>query len=77
MKIAVIGGAGARTPLLIHGLSHSDLAIGEVALYDTDQARLSLIAPLARQLAGEVRVRSCAGPAECLEGADFVFTGDD
>src|SRR5947209_19390346 len=34
MKIAVIGGAGVRTPLLVGGLSRSDLPIEEIALYD-------------------------------------------
>lgn len=74
IKIALIGGAGVRTPLLIHGLSRSELPIGEVTLYDTDQARLACIGPLAQRLAGNIPVRTCAAVAECVEGADFVFT---
>ncbi len=42
MKIAVIGGAGVRTPLLTAGLAGSDLPLERVSLYDTDQERLSL-----------------------------------
>ena len=58
MKISVIGGAGVRTPLLVQGLSGTDLPLTEVALWDTDQARLGVIGPLARQLSEEVpRIR--------------------
>lgn len=74
MKIALIGGAGVRTPLLVHGLSKSDLPIGELTLYDTDQPRLASIGTLARRLAGNIPVRTCSTVAECVEGADFVFT---
>ena len=38
VKIAVIGGAGVRTPLLVSGLTDSDLPIEEIALYDADRA---------------------------------------
>ena len=31
MKIAIIGGAGVRVPLLAGGLSRSDLRISEIA----------------------------------------------
>ena len=34
MKICVLG-CGLRTPLLLHGLLHSDLAITQVDLFDT------------------------------------------
>ena len=54
MKIAVIGGAGVRTPLLVNGLADSDLPIDEVALYDTDRERLSII--------GNVAARMCGAP---------------
>lgn len=74
MKVAVIGGAGVRTPLLAAGLAGSDLPLEEVALYDTDRERLGLIAPLANRLAEGVGVRARDTVAECVEGADFVFT---
>jgi 6-phospho-beta-glucosidase len=74
MKIAVIGGAGIRTPLLIHGLAQSDLPLEEVALYDTDQGRLAVIGPLAAQMARGIRVRTCASLDGCIREADFVFT---
>ena len=78
MKIAVIGGAGVRTPLLVSGLTASDLPIDEIALYDIDQARLSIIGPVAEQMARagawHGRVRLCRSLAEAVAWADFVFT---
>jgi 6-phospho-beta-glucosidase len=47
MKLAVIGGAGVRTPLLVHGLTRSNLPIDEIALFDIDSDRLAAIAPIA------------------------------
>ena len=74
MKLAVIGGAGVRTPLLIHGLTRSDVPISSVCLYDPDQERLGIIAPLAARLSGGAAVTASTSVAECVEGADFVFT---
>jgi 6-phospho-beta-glucosidase len=74
MKIAVIGGAGVRTPLLVNGLTQSDLPIGEIALFDIDQARLSAIAGVARNFARAARLSLCERSAEAIRGADYVFT---
>jgi len=74
MKIAVIGGAGVRTPLLVNGLTDSDLPIEEVALYDTDQERLAIIGSVAARMRGGARVTLAASVAECVRGAGFVFT---
>ena len=74
MKIAVIGGAGVRVPLLVGGLARSDLRITEVALYDIDQDRLRVIASLAAQMASGVTVATAATPESAIEGADFVIT---
>jgi 6-phospho-beta-glucosidase len=74
MKLALIGGAGVRTPLLVHGLSHSDLPIDTISLYDVDRQRLDVIAPLAGRLAGKARVEQAADVASCVDGADYVFT---
>lgn len=73
MKIAVIGGAGVRTPLLVNGLMQSDLPITEIALYDIDHPRLALIGNLARRFAGSAHLRLCYALSECLDGADYVF----
>ena len=74
VKIGIVGGAGVRTPLLVRGLATSGLPLREVALFDVDQERLRLIAPLVARLAGDVRVTSCARSAECIEGSRFVIT---
>ena len=74
MKLAVVGGASVRTPLLVRGLCGSDLPIVEVALYDSDQERLPVIAALAREYAGATVIKPCATLAAAVEGADFVFT---
>jgi 6-phospho-beta-glucosidase len=74
MKIAVIGGAGVRTPLLVGGLTASDLPIEQIALYDVDQARLATIGMVAQCLAAKGRVTLCGSVAECVAWADVVFT---
>ena len=74
MKLAIIGGAGVRTPLLVHGLSKSTLPITDIALFDPDASRLDAITPLAQRVAGRVRVRPSRSPAEAVTGAAFVFT---
>jgi 6-phospho-beta-glucosidase len=74
MKIAVIGGAGVRTPLLAGGLSRSALPITEIALYDTDRARLAVIGAVAEQAVAKGRITLSPSPADCVAGADFVFT---
>lgn len=73
MKIAVIGGAGVRTPLLVNGLTRSDLPIDQIALYDIDQERLPLIATVAERWCPAARLRACGTSAEAIEGADYVF----
>ena len=74
MKIAVIGGAGVRTPLLVQGLTHSDLPIEEIALYDTDRERLPIVGGVAAAMSAGARVTAAASVEECVAGASFVFT---
>ena len=74
MKVAIIGGAGVRVPLLVRGLAQADLSIGEIALYDIEATRLAVIADLSRRVAGAVTVSAHDRPEPCLEGAGFVIT---
>lgn len=74
MKLAIIGGAGVRVPLLVGGFARSTLTIDRVDLYDIDQARLAVVADLARRMAGGVPVHAHATPEPCIDGADFVIT---
>jgi 6-phospho-beta-glucosidase len=74
VKIAVIGGAGVRTPLLVNGLTGSDLPIREIALFDIDQARLEAIAGVARRFARGASLKLCGTSADAVRAADYVFT---
>jgi 6-phospho-beta-glucosidase len=73
MKIAVIGGAGVRTPLLVSGLTGSDLPIDRVALFDQDRERLPIIGRVAGLMSNRP-VDLHTSVADCVSGADFVFT---
>src|SRR5439155_22270597 len=69
VKIAVIGGASARTPLLVNGLAHSNLPIDEIALLHPDEDRLRVIASVAGTFAPCVRTGDDA--RRCISGATF------
>jgi len=74
VKIAVIGGAGVRTPLLVSGLTGSDVPIDEVALYDADEPRLAIIGGVAERMSAGARITRCRSVDQCVSGAAFVFT---
>ena len=74
MKIAIIGGGGVRTPLLVSGLTASDLPIDEIALYDVDRERLGVIGGVARRMAARARIAIARSVGECVSDAAFVFT---
>jgi len=74
MKIAIIGGAGARTPLLIHGISQSGIPVTEVALFDISTSRLEAMSRLVQEFASGFQVTTSPQLADCISGADFIFT---
>jgi 6-phospho-beta-glucosidase len=74
VKLAVIGGGGVRTPLLVNGLTQSDLPIDEIALFDVDTARLDAIARVARRFARDARLTTYTTSAEAIAGTSYVFT---
>ena len=74
MKLAIIGGAGVRVPLLAGGFARSTLHVDRIDLYDIDQPRLAVIADLAGRMAEGVTVHAHASPEPCIDGADFVVT---
>jgi len=80
MKIAVIGAAGVRTPLLVHGLAAvaSELRIEELALVDPDTERLRLVGRVAEAIATRngmrTRLRAVPTPEQAVDGADYVIT---
>src|SRR5205085_348288 len=61
-------------PLLVSGLTASDLPIDEIALFDIDRERLSMIGAVAERMAARGRVSLCQSIAGCVASADFVFT---
>lgn len=80
MNLAVAGGGGMRTPLLIAGLidRHARLGIERVTLYDPDAAALEVVAILAgAMLAHSGRpftVTTTSNPDTAFAGASFVIT---
>jgi 6-phospho-beta-glucosidase len=73
IKIALIGGGGVRTPLLIHGLAESGVDISGLALYDADASRASVMAGLGQSLAG-FPVTPCERLEDAVEGASCVLS---
>lgn len=80
MKIAIIGAAGVRTPLLIYGLSEVSrtVPISEVAFWDIDSARLAAMGKISRAMANRSHLQAsldvCSTPEKALEGASYVIT---
>jgi 6-phospho-beta-glucosidase len=80
MKIAVIGAAGVRTPLLVHGLAEiaERIALDDVALFDIDRERSEPIARVARAVAAHgglrARLHMASTAAEAIEGAAVVIS---
>jgi len=78
-KIALIGGGGVRTPLLIFGVNEAADLLGcrEMVLFDPDEKRLRIMAELGRSIVareqGELRVREATSIEDAVEGADFVL----
>jgi 6-phospho-beta-glucosidase len=80
VKLAVIGGGGVRTPLLMGALARraGRLGLKEVQLMDLDERKLSVIAPLcalrAEQAGGTFRLTWTTDRDDALTGADAVIT---
>ncbi|MDQ6708717.1 MAG: 6-phospho-beta-glucosidase [Acidobacteriota bacterium] len=77
-KVALIGGGGVRTPLLIHGLAQAAAALGirELALYDIDAHRAWLMGKLGEEIAraSGMRIATPARIEEAIDGASFVLS---
>ncbi len=80
MKITLIGAAGVRTPLLVHGLASARENIGleELAFWDVDRERLTVMGRVAEAMARRsglnARLRMFSDLDRALEGADYVIT---
>src|SRR5256885_14705449 len=77
--VAVVGGGGMRTPLMISGLieRRALLAVERVVLYDTDPDALHLVKTLADALlvrsGRPFALQTATSPAGALYGASFVI----
>src|SRR5262249_38369188 len=78
-KIALIGGGGVRTPLVIFGIHEASKALGadELVLFDPDMDRVQVMAELGRALVasegGTLRIRQAATIEEAVADASFVL----
>lgn len=79
-KIALIGGGGIRTPMLIHGLAAEAEALGikQLTLFDIDHERLNLMAALGREVAraagSPLRIEACHDLQAAVAGAGVVLS---
>lgn len=80
MKLTVIGGAGARSPMLLKSLAGeaAALKLDTLVFMDNDPARLEAFGPFlteaARRLAPSLRFRVTGDAREAVEGADYIIT---
>ena len=80
MRLTIIGGGGFRVPQVFEAAADpaGPVRITEVALYDVDEARLTVMARvlgrMADQLPDPPRVVATTDLDEALRGARFVFT---
>ena len=80
MKLAIIGGAGVRVPLVTNGLFREEtgITVDELALFDTNTERAATIAriseAMARRAGGKLRVSLPRSLDDALEGCSFVVS---
>ena len=79
-KVALIGGGGVRTPLVIFGINESaaHLGVGEMVLYDPDQDRAEVICQLGQAIiareGGTLKLRVASSIEDAITDAAFVLT---
>ncbi|MGB8590032.1 MAG: hypothetical protein WA755_19360 [Candidatus Acidiferrales bacterium] len=80
MKITLVGAAGVRTPLLVHGLAGlgGNVRLDELAFWDTDADRSKIMKSVAEAMGKRsglrARLKAYSDPEQALEGADYVIT---
>ena len=78
-KIALIGGGGVRTPLVVFGINEAGqrLNTDELALFDLDRERCRIMADLGNRIVaqegGSLRVRVASSIEDAVDGASFVL----
>jgi len=80
MKITLVGAAGVRTPLLVHGLAglSGNVRLDELAFWDSDPERMKIMKRVAEAMGKRsglrARLIAYSDPEHALEGADYVIT---
>ena len=76
MRVSILGGGGFRVPLIARQLAASGLPASAVALYDTDPARLAVIADVLRgdALTAALPLAAVTELDAALRGADVIFS---
>lgn len=79
MKLAILGGAGMRTPMLINGLfKHNDITFDEIVLFDKDEERLSIMGEISKYLVhrngNPFKLNFTTDVREAVKGADFIYS---
>ncbi len=78
-KVALIGGGGVRSPLLVYGLNEARKTIGvdELVIYDADLSRAVLMAKLGEAIVarhgGGLRIGIVRDLASAVDGASFIL----
>jgi 6-phospho-beta-glucosidase len=78
-KIALVGGGGVRSPLVVFGVNEAAEALGaaEMVLFDPDRERLQVMVDLGnaiiRRSGGALRLRGATSIEDTIDGADFVL----
>jgi len=78
-KVALIGGGGVRTPLVVFGVNESrqHLGVEEMVLYDPDTERAGLMCRLGNAVilreGGTLKLRVATSAEDAIEGASFVL----
>jgi 6-phospho-beta-glucosidase len=79
-KVALLGGGGVRTPLVIYGVQESARLLGveEMVLYDPDPDRVAMMARLGQAIlareGSSLRLRTATTPEDAIDGAAFVLS---
>src|ERR1700733_8211040 len=78
-KIALIGGGGVRTPLVVFGINEAARQLGadELVLFDPDSQRVQIMAGLGKAViareGGSLRLRVASTIEDAVDGASFVL----
>jgi 6-phospho-beta-glucosidase len=78
-KVALIGGGGVRTPLVVYGINEAAWQLGaeELVLFDLDPQRVQIMVELSKIViardAGSLRLRVASTIEDAVDGASFVL----